>query len=86
MIPEFLAIESSIGYRSVPSHAVIKPLSRDCSSVGISFDGRSVGINEFIPTGFTPMKKKQENIKTASKKFITTPASKTADLANMFFS
>jgi hypothetical protein len=52
----------------------------------MSFDGRFVGIKEFIPTGFTPMKKKQENIKAANKKFIKTPASKTRDFAKIFFS
>jgi hypothetical protein len=65
---------------------VINPLSKEYSKVGISLVGKSVWINEFIQTGFIPIKKKIENIKAANKKFIITPASKTRDLAKIFFS
>jgi hypothetical protein len=52
----------------------------------MSLDGNSVGIKEFIHTGFIQTKKRIEKIKAANRKFITTPASKTADFLNIFFS
>lgn len=37
------------------------------------------------PSGFAPERKSEKNIRNANKKFIVTPASKTADCASQLF-